>query len=143
MTLQQLFQRYHSDVHPLFWPVLWLSLALYLRRKAELYRQGCQGLIFHVEWWGRVSITYAIFPHAPAGWKDDLYAASGAYGAPPRPCRSLIRDALPCAPASAIAAAGPPCPLGAVCRVAGPVRAVGATPSPCRQRSALLPRPHT
>ncbi len=81
MTLEQLFQRYCIHVHPLFWPVLWLSLQLYQRRKAELYARGCQGLLIEIRWWGAVTITGGLFPDADPGWKAHLYAANGAYAA--------------------------------------------------------------
>jgi len=151
MTLDQLFLCYRSQVHRLFWPVLLIGLRLYQARKIALYEQGCQGLMLRISWWGGVFITHAIFPDAPAGWKDDLYAAAGAYGARPPPCPPLVRDIQRRASARADA-----CADAWVSAVANLLRLVGRHISPAGEvvarlrkaprvdlQAALLPRPDT
>jgi len=151
MTLDQLFLCYRSQVHPLFWPVLLIGLRLYQARKIALYEQGCQGLMLHISWWGGVFITHAIFPDAPAGWKDDLYAAAGAYGARPPPCPPLVRNvqrrANACANICADAWASTAANLLRLS--AGLVQPAGKIPAERQKaprvdlKAALLPRPDT
>jgi len=147
MTLDQLFLCYRSQVHPLFWPVLLIGLRLYQARKIALYEQGCQGLMLRISWWGGVFITHAIFPDAPAGWKDDLYAAAGAYGARQPPCPPLVQDvqrrASACANAWVSAVANLLRLVGGLVQPAGSIRAERLKASHAHLKAALLPRPDT
>lgn len=74
---RDMVQRFHGFVHPVFWPVLWLSLITYQQRRAALRAQGYGTLLIAVSRWGWIVITFAEPPLAPEpGWQRHLNACN-------------------------------------------------------------------
>ncbi len=154
MTVDDLFRRYSPGVLPLFWPVLWLALCAYMARKRVLFAEGCIGIELDIAWWGRVRIRRAFFADADPGWKERLYAATGAYGTRPLSARHRFGtgalqtremgtphghfDDCGHSTRGATDTASPP-----LAQRAGNLPAMSGTRARRRQGNALLPLPHT
>jgi len=76
-----IFERHRHEVWPLFWPVFVLAIRLFNRQAEALLAEGCLSIGYEVSALGLIRITDTVFPGAPAGWKDSLFSAIGAYGA--------------------------------------------------------------
>ncbi|MEM7768047.1 MAG: hypothetical protein AAF253_11250 [Pseudomonadota bacterium] len=140
----------HKDhVWILFWPILILSVITHNRWAAEQFARGSIGIFFEVSPWGTFHNVRAHFPDPDAGWKDTLYAATGAYGAgEQRPANVIDRRAhaltdsalrIRTEPADACDDAANPVPARAASSGLG-----APAPKPIsRQHQTLLPLPHT
>ncbi|MEM7766037.1 MAG: hypothetical protein AAF253_00945 [Pseudomonadota bacterium] len=149
MHKDPLFLRYKDHVWILFWPILVLSVIAHNRWAAEQFARGSTGIFLYVSPWGTFHNVRAHFPDADAGWKDKLYAATGACGADERrPAHVLDMGAyalIDCAMLGGYASsdtcddAAHPAPTRSASSGLG-----APAPKPIsRQRQTLLPLPHT
>jgi len=74
-----IFERHRHEVWPLFWPVFVLAIRLFNWQAEALLAEGCLSIGYEVSSLGLIRITDTVFPGAPAGWKDSLFSATGAY----------------------------------------------------------------
>jgi len=81
MFSDPIFERHRHEVWPLFWPVFVLAIRLFNRQAEALMAEGCLSIGYELSPLGFIRITDTVFPGAPAGWKDSLFSATGAYGA--------------------------------------------------------------
>ncbi|MEO0721679.1 MAG: hypothetical protein AAFY43_05980 [Pseudomonadota bacterium] len=68
--MAETFAAMRAHVHPLFWPLLWVNLALVWARVAQLEAY----VELRVCWYGGVRIA-RIFPDPAPDWRDDILAA--------------------------------------------------------------------
>ncbi|MEM7766393.1 MAG: hypothetical protein AAF253_02770 [Pseudomonadota bacterium] len=80
MITDSLFFRHKDAVWPFFWPVFLVAIAWFNRRAQALIADGCASIDYVVSPYGLISITKTIRTGGPRCWKDQLYAATGAYG---------------------------------------------------------------